>query len=169
MNGDRRRPRRLSERQIKWLLTLYPPLLLQRVRCVSVGRGFRSARVRVSKSFVTRNLNGTTFGGTIFSAADPVYALLFWQIFAHEGTVVQVWLKTASIDYVKPAASALTLDFAVGEADVDEVRALLARDGRCRKNFRVTAVDRAGETCAAIETEVYLRRPRAAQREVSGF
>ncbi len=151
------------------MLSLYPPLFFQRVRCASIGPGFRSCRMVVPKSLLTRNLNGTTFGGTIFSAADPVYALLYWQIFAREGLAVQVWLKSARAEYLKPAASRLALDFTLGDAEVDEARAALFRDGRFVRTYRTEARSGSGEVCALLDTEVYIRLPRGAQRGVSGF
>ncbi len=54
-------PRILSERQGKWMLNLYPPLLFQRIRVVRIGPGFRSGQVRVGHGLLTRNLHGTTF------------------------------------------------------------------------------------------------------------
>ncbi len=166
---DRSRPRALSERQSKWLLNLFPPWLVQGIRVVEIGSGFRTCRVRVARSPLTRNLNGTTFGGTIFAAADPVYAVLYWQIFAHRGMKVQAWLRSARIRYTRPAASALTLSFALSDAEIDEAGAALSSSGRFSRLHRVEAFDAAGALCAAAETEVVLRRPGAGQKEVSAF
>ena len=159
----------LSERQGKWLLSLYPTLLFSRIRITRVGPGFRSCTVRIARSLITRNLNGTTFGGTIFSAADPFYAVMYWQIFARRGIRVQTWLKSARIEYLKPAATALTLEFALTDEDVARAVRQLEREGRFIRSHSVEAVDRRGDPCAVIETEVYLRLPRADQREGSTF
>jgi acyl-coenzyme A thioesterase PaaI-like protein len=159
----------LSERQGKWLLSLYPTLLFSRIRITRVGPGFRSCTVRIARSLITRNLNGTTFGGTIFSAADPFYAVMYWQIFARRGIRVQTWLKSARIEYLKPAATALTLDFVLTDEDIARAARQLEREGRYIRSHSVEAVDRHGRTCAVIETEVYLRLPRAHQREGSTF
>lgn len=112
------KPRVLSESRLKWSLNFFPPWLVQGIRVVEVGPGFRRCRVRVRRSFLTGNLSGTTFGGTIFSAADPVHAVMYWQILAHRGLRVQAWLRSASIRHLRPAATALTLDFVLTDADV---------------------------------------------------
>ena len=167
--SDDRPPKVLGERPGRWLLNLYPPLLFNRVRIVEIGEGFRSCRVRVARSLWTRNLHGSTFGGTIFSAADPFYAVMYWQIFARRGQRIQVWLKSANIRYRKPAASALTLDFVLGNDEIERAAAGLEGQGRHTATHRTEAVDRDGDVCAEIETEVYLRLLRADQREVSAF
>ena len=152
------------------MLNLYPPLLFNRVRVVSIDPGYRAARVRVARSIFTRNLNGTTFGGTIFTAADPIHAVLYWQIFARRGEKLQVWLKTARIDYRRPAKGTLELVFSVADEDIDTALEDLDRRGRALRSHTVEAIDPSdGTICAVIETEVYMRRLRPGQREVSGF
>jgi len=151
------------------MLSLYPPLFFQRVRVVAIEPGFRACRVRVERSLLTRNLNGTTFGGSIFSAADPNYAVMYWQIFARRGEVVQSWLKSAAIRYRKPAATALTLEFRLDEPEIEAAAADLREAGRFDRSYLVEAVDRTGEVCARVETLVHVRYPGSGQREVSGF
>jgi acyl-coenzyme A thioesterase PaaI-like protein len=125
--------------------------------------------VRVAKSLLTRNLNGTTFGGTIFSAADPFHAVMYWQVLARRGLAVRVWLKAAGVEFLRPASSALTLEFRLAEDDVADALAALERQGRFVRRFRTDAVDGRGAICARIETEVYLRLPRRGHPEGSAF
>ena len=151
------RPRVLSERYGRLLLNLFPPFIFNRIRIVSVGDGFRSCSVRVRPSLLTRNLNGTIFGGAIFSAADPFYAVMFWQIFARQDMRVQTWLKSASIEYLRPAAVDLTLEFALTDEDIEDAKTTLERDGRYTRTFAVAALDPKGKVCARMTNEVYLR------------
>lgn len=157
-------PRRMNERQLRRLLNFYPPFLFQRIRVVEIGPGFRHAKVRVRKSLFNRNHAGTIFGGSIFAAADPIYAVLYWQALAREGLRVHVWLKSASIRYLKPAASDLTLEFALTDRDLAEARDALASEGRFARRFAVEAIDAGGEPCALVETEVYVGMPGTGER-----
>jgi acyl-coenzyme A thioesterase PaaI-like protein len=159
----------LSERKGWWILNLFPPLLFNRIRVVKIEPGFRACTVRVARSLLTRNLHGTTFGGTIFSAADPYYAVMYWQVLARRGYRVQAWLKRAGIDYHRPAETALTLEFRLSDDEIAEAVAALDGAGRHRKRHVIEALDREGRVCATVETEVYLRLPGATQKEVSAF
>lgn len=163
------RPKAFSPFLAKWMLNLFPPWLVQGIRVESIDRNFRTCRVRVRRTLLTANLNGTTFGGAIFAAADPVYAVLYWQVFAHRGRQVQAWLRQAAIRYTKPATSALTLEFAVTDADVADADAALETEGRFARTHRVVAIDASGAPCAEIDTELYLRLPRAGQKGISAF
>src|SRR3546814_2096210 len=91
----------LSERKARLVLSLYPPLFFQRISVKNFGKGFTSAEVRIRKSLFNRNYNKTIFGGTIFSAVDPVFVFMYWQILTRKGIKVQSWLKSATIDYRK--------------------------------------------------------------------
>ena len=150
-------PKVLSERYGRLLLNLFPPFIFNRIRIVAVEDGFMSCRVRVRSSLLTRNLNGSMFGGTIFSAGDPFYAVMFWQVFARRGMRVQSWLKSASIEYLRPAAGDLALEFALTEEDIQEATTKLEQDGRYTRTFDVEALDSRGRTCARMKNEVYLR------------
>ncbi len=151
------------------MLNLYPPLFFQRVRIVEIRDGFRYCRVEVRRSLLTRNLNGSTFGGAIFAAADPFYAVMYWQIFARRGRRVRVWLKSASVQYVKPARTTVTLEFRLSSEEIERAAQALEREGRFAATYRTAALDREGQVCAEIETEVYLRLPYAEEHDMSAF
>jgi len=151
------------------MLNLYPPLFFNRIRVTEMAPDFKSCRVEVARSLLTRNLNGSTFGGTIFSAADPVYSILYWQIFARRGIAVQVWLKGAKIRYLEPAKTALSLEFRLEDEEVETTLGVYQSEGRVERSYSTDAVDRNGVVCAEIETIVYVRPVRGVERGASGF
>jgi len=167
--GRPHRPRVLSPRATRRLLNFYPPFLFQAIRVVHLSDDLRTCRVRVRPSWRTRNLGGTIFGGTIYAAADPIYAILMWQIAARRGLAVQAWLRGAKVRYLKPAATETTYEFRIDDEVVEEAVDALERHGRWKRWFVTDAVDRAGAVCAVLETEVYLRRAGGERRETSGF
>lgn len=159
----------LSERNARWLLSLYPPLLFQRVSVRKFGKGFRTAEVRIAKSLFNRNYNKTIFGGTIFSAVDPFYAVMYWQIFMRKGISVQSWLKSASIDYRKPGDTDLTAKFILEETDISEAENQLNTVGTFVRRHTIEVINTRNELCALAETEVYMRRLGGTGKDLSGF
>ena len=97
-----------SPRKLRWYLNGYPPLFWHRAKLLEVDPDMRWAKVRLKRSLWNRNLNGSAFGGAIYTAADPWFPILYWQALAREGIAVQGWLKAATVDYKKPARSHLT-------------------------------------------------------------
>lgn len=161
---------KLSTRTARWMLNLFPPLFFNRIYTIYISKDFMEARVKINKSLLNRNINGTIFGGTIFSAADPYYALMFWQIFAQKGISVQTWLKSAQIDYKKPGATSLFLHFKLQPEDIVEAEKSLEEQGKFVKFYTVEILNRQQEICAIAHTEVYIRKiSTPGQKELSGF
>ena len=151
------------------MLNWFPPLLFQRICVEEISDDFRYCRIRVKKSRLTQNLHGATFGGTIFTGAAPAYAVMFWQIFARRGEQVQAWLKSASIDYKRPAWTSLVYEYRISEEDIEGMAAELEENGRAVREHVLDAVDEAGDVCATVTSVTYLRKVREGQKEASGY
>lgn len=159
----------VSEKVLKWAMRLYPPFLFQRIWVRHFGKGFKSVTVGISRSLLNRNYNASIFGGTIFAAADPFYALMFDQIFRRKGFKTVVWLKSASIQYTKPARTRLIFSITIDDDELHEVEAALIGQGRFVKTYAIVIRDRTGDTCAIMQNEVYIKDVGfQAQKQASG-
>ena len=159
----------LSEKLGKFVLNAYPPFILNRIRIVSIDKDFKACRVKIKKSLFNRNMNGTIFGGALFSAADPFYAILYWQIFERKGYKIQAWLKSAEIHYMRPADQHLYLDFQVTDEQILEAEESLNTIGKYKHTHEVRYKSKDGDVYVIAKTEVYLRLTKASQKPLSGF
>lgn len=143
---------------MKWFLRFYPPFLFQRIWVKSIQEDFMRIDIKIYKSFLNINSNRTIFGGTIFSAADPVYPLLFSQLFKLHGLPKTItWLKSASIDYKKPGRSTLTLQVDIRKHQLEEALKKIRSDGKVVQSFTADIKDKTGEICATTKSEIYVR------------
>lgn len=147
----------VSESTLKWALCLYPPLLFQRIWVKRFHKGFRGVDVKINKSIFNRNYNGSIFGGTIFSATDPFYAILFDQIMLRKGYKCRVWLKSATIQYLKPGRSDLYFTLHISDEMIAEAETALHSTGKFVKAYPVQLYNKEGELCALVSNEIYLR------------
>jgi acyl-coenzyme A thioesterase PaaI-like protein len=147
----------VSENVLKWALRFYPPLLFQRIWVVRFEKDFRGVRVKVNRSMINSNYNNSIFGGTIFAAADPFYPLLFHQVLLHKGYNVRVWLKSASISYLKPGKTDLFFDIKIAESDIEEIEHVLNTVGKHVKAYPVEMYNKEGELCVSVLSEIYIR------------
>lgn len=138
-------------------MRFYPPLFFQRIWVKRFEKDFYGAEVKIFKSLFNTNYNSSIFGGTIFSAADPFYALLFDQILRRKGFKTRVWLKSAQISYLKPGRSALYFRIQLSESDVAEAEHALKTIGKFVKAYPIEIRNKKGEVCATVLNEVYLR------------
>ncbi len=148
---------KLSPNTLKWAIRLYPPLFFQRIWVVKFGTDFKSVEVKINKSILNTNYNHSIFGGTIFSATDPFYALLFDQILKLRGYKSRVWLKSASIQYLKPGRENLYFKIDISEADIKEAEQQLKTVGKFIKSYKIDLYNKNEELCATAINEVYIR------------
>lgn len=148
---------KVSERTLKWVMRLYPPLLFQRIWVQRFHRDFKGVDVKILYSILNKNYNSSIFGGTIYAAADPFFALLFDQIFRRKGYKTRVWLKSASIDYIKPGRGTLYFQIQLTDDAIEEAQQTLDMTGKFIQKFMLDIVDKNGELCAKVMNEVYVR------------
>lgn len=148
---------KISENTLKWLMCFYPPMFFQRIWVKKVHPGFKGIDVKINRSLFTSNLGNSIFGGTIFSATDPFYALLFGQIMQHKGYKITVWLKSAQIQYVKPGRTDLFYTITISDEMIADAEKTLQTEGRFVKMYPIEIFDRQGELCATALNEVYIR------------
>lgn len=148
----------VSENTLKWVMRFYPPLLFQRIWVIGFDKGFTGVRVKIAKSLLNKNYNGSIFGGTIFAAADPFYPVLFHQILNKDGKKrLAIWSKSSKIDFLKPGLTSLFFEIKLSEADIAEAYETLIVTGKFEKVFLVEIFNKAGEVCATLMNEVYIR------------
>jgi hypothetical protein len=147
----------VSEKTLKWGLCLYPPLLFQRIWVRRFHAGFRGVDVKINKSLFNKNYNNSIFGGTIYAATDPFYALLFDQLLQRKGFKVRVWLKSASIQYLKPGRGDLFFTVTISDDMLDEAILALTTTGKFVKAYPMELNSSSGELCATVMNEVYIR------------
>ena len=64
--------------------------------------------VSLKRSFTNINYYKSIFGGSIFSACDPFFPIMYYHIFKEKKLIV--WTKSAEIQYLSPAKSSLKLN-----------------------------------------------------------
>ena len=138
-------------------MRFYPPLFFQRIWVKKFEKGFTGVEVKIAKSLLNKNFNHSIFGGTIFSASDPFFSLLFDQLLQRRGFKTRVWLKSAEIKYLKPGRSDLYFKINITEEDILEAETALKTVGKFVKAFPMEIINVNGEICASVINEVYIR------------
>ncbi len=147
----------VSEWTLKWAMRFYPSLFFQRIWVMKFTPGFRGVRVKINKSILNRNYNNSIFGGTIFSAADPFYPVLFHQLLTAKDYKVIAWSKSAQIQYLKPALADLFFTIDINDEDIAACEYDLNTIGKYLKTHPIDMYDKNGQLCASVLNEVYVR------------
>ncbi|WP_432711119.1 DUF4442 domain-containing protein [Pedobacter sp.] len=159
----------VSEKTLKWALCLYPPFLFQRIWVKQFHPGFRGVDVKINKSLFNKNYNGSIYGGTIYGATDPFYAILFDQILQRKGFKNRVWLKSASIQYLKPGRGDLYFTVIITGQMINEAVEALNQTGKFVKAYPMEITNKHGEVCATVNNEVYIRNLHYGEKQVVAY
>ncbi|MES2512551.1 MAG: DUF4442 domain-containing protein [Bacteroidota bacterium] len=149
---------KVSENSLTWGMRLYPPLLLQRIWVQKIHKNFRGADIKINRSLFTLNFGRAIFGGTIYSATDPFYAMLFGQILRNKNYHVTVWLKSASIQFLKPARTDLFYKIRITDEMVAEMEDELNAKAVFIKTYPIEVYSKNGGLCAIAKNEIYIRK-----------
>ena len=138
-------------------MRFYPPLFFQRIWVVRFDDGFSGVHVKIKKSVLNKNYNNSIFGGTIFSAADPFYPVLFHQQLTGKGYRVIAWSKSSQVQYLKPCKTDVYFKIELQGHDITECQEVLNTSGKFTKNYQIDMYDKKGELCVSVIIEVYVR------------
>lgn len=146
-----------SSKTIAFFLNFFPPLFFNRIRITKVNSSFTQVDLKIKYSWMNKNIQKSIFGGTIFSAFDPFFAIMYWQAFSMLNIPMEVWVKSAKINYLKPAKTDLFINFKIDDKDISNAINHLKENYKYEASHIVTAYDKKGEPYAEAEILVYIR------------
>ena len=142
---------------IKFVLNIFPPLLFNRIVLKEISDDFMQMRVVIKRALFNINFHKTIFGGSIFSACDPYFPTMYYHIFTNKGRKLIIWLKSAEIQYLKPADSTLKLHFKITKDEIQLAEKTLNEKGKFEIWHTIEAINKKGVICARAKMLVYLR------------
>ena len=142
---------------IKFVLNIFPPLLFNRIVLKEISNDFMQMRVVIRRALFNINFHKTIFGGSIFSACDPYFPTMYYHIFVNKDRKLIIWLKSAEIQYLRPANSSLKLHFKITKKDIALAEKELDEIGKFEIWHNVEAINKKGVVCARAKMQVYLK------------
>jgi len=120
-------------------------------RITEVSKNLHHVVVRLPISYRNRNYVGSIFGGSMFSAVDPIPMVQLMNLL-HDGYVV--WDKSAQIQFKAPAKEDLYADFSYSEKELADIIADVAehQETEIQKITRLTNRARDKTFCEVNKT-----------------
>ena len=142
-----------------WLYRLafnfFPAFRATGGRVIYISEDRRKLRIKLPLNFRTRNIHGTLFGGAMYAATDPLYAIL---VKAALGPDHIVWDKSGSIRYKKPGRSTLYAECSLSDAQVASMKKRLQSDPSIDLNYEIELVDERSVVHAVVQKTIYAAR-----------
>lgn len=148
-------PESLRTRLRRWAWNRIPAYRGTGGRITYIAADWREIRLEIPLNRRTRNYVGTTFGGSLYGAVDPVYMVMLIQTLGPEYVV---WDKAATIRFIRPGRTALYARCVLEDAELADIRAALREARSTDRVYRVDLADAAGVVHARVEKTLYVRR-----------
>lgn len=140
---------------LRWRLNLFPAFWCTGARVTHLSPDLREVRLRLPLSLRTRNYVGTIFGGSMYAAVDPIYMVMLIE---NLGSGYEVWDKSATIRFRRPARETLFARFALDEEELAAIRRAVDEEGRVDRTYGVELASSDGTAHAEVEKVIHVRR-----------
>ena len=139
--------------RFKTFLNWYPMFFGSGGKILFWSGDSQEVHVRLKLNIWTYNYVGTIFGGSMFSASDPFYMLMWFHIL---GTQYVVWDKSASIRFKRPARKTLYAKYTISDENIAEIKQRVLDNNEIDVPFTLKWQDTEGVVYAEIERIVYI-------------
>lgn len=148
-------PESFRSRLTRWRFNLFPAYFGTGARVTYLADDFREVRVRLPLSWRTRNVVGTIFGGSMYSAVDPFYMIMLMR---NLGDGYVVWDKAARIRFRRPGTETLRARFVLEQEELDAIRRTLTPGEAVDRTYEVELRSPEGVVHAEVEKVVHVRQ-----------
>ncbi len=104
---------------LKYGLNLSPVYRRSTGKLIYVSKDLMNIKIKIPLSYKNRNYINSIFGGSMFSAADPI---LMIQLINLLGNDYVVWDKSATISFKRPARETLYAEYSYSQEELDDIK-----------------------------------------------
>ncbi|RPI33168.1 MAG: DUF4442 domain-containing protein [Chloroflexota bacterium] len=151
------KPESWRTRLMRWYFNVFPAYRGSGAWVTSIAGDWSEVRIRLPLNWNTRNYVGTIFGGSMYSAVDPMFMIM---LIKRLGPGYIVWDKAASIQFKRPGRETLYAVFKIAEGDIEAIRATLETQPKIDCVYTVDLVDSRGVPHATVEKTINIRKKK---------
>jgi acyl-coenzyme A thioesterase PaaI-like protein len=127
-------------------------------KIIEVSDDLLEVKVKIPISYKNKNYVGSIFGGSLFSATDPIFMIQLMNILGNDYVV---WDKSASIKFKRPAKENSYVDFIFTEDEIEQIkeRVVSEKEIDLIRNIKITNKD-ASTVYAEVSKTIYIADKR---------
>ena len=154
----------LKSKSFRWGMNVYPMFFATGGKILFWSEDWKECLVRVKLNIWTRNYVNTIFGGSLFSATDPFYMIMWMHVLGKKNYVS--WDKSASIRFKKPSKVPLYAHFLITDEQVLEVKSQIEAKGETTIKMPIVWKDKEQKVYCELEREIYLADKKFYQKKL---
>ena len=142
-----------SHKLFKYFFNFSPMYRRSTGRVTHVTPGFMRVEIKIPISYKNKNYVGTIFGGSLFSATDPIYMVQLIQII---GKDYVVWDKSSVVKFKRPANTDAYAVFEFSEEEVEKLKSDIKEKNEINLVKPVHITNKEGKVFCEIEKVIYV-------------
>lgn len=142
-----------AHRLFKVFFNLSPMYRRSTGRITSVTKDLSRIEIKIPLSYKNKNYVGTIFGGSLFSATDPIYMVQLIQLLGRDYVV---WDKSSIVKFKRPANSNAYAVFEFTEDEVTELKKQIKDQNEVDLVKMVHLTSKDGKVFCEVEKTIYV-------------
>ena len=122
-------------------------------KIIEVSEDLLYVKVKIPLSIKNKNYVGSIFGGSLFSATDPIYMIQLINILKDDYVV---WDKEATIKYKRPARETVFTEFVFTKNDIEDIKNEVSKNGEFNLIKTPNIVNKDGVIIAELNKTIYV-------------
>jgi len=134
-------------------LNIFPTYRRTGGRAIFISEDLMDVHIRLKLGWGTKNYVGTLFGGSLASAADPIYMI---QLIRLLGSDYVVWDKSANIKFKRPGDQTLYIRFLITDELLADIKRRVLEELEFDLEMKANWVDKTGKVYAEVSKILYI-------------
>ncbi len=122
-------------------------------RITFVSKDLYIVKIKISLTYKNKNYVGSMFGGSLFSATDPIYMIQLMQIL---GKDYVVWDKSTEIKFKKPVYKNAFAIFEFTEHELESIKSKVATDNEVNLVKKLYITDENNLIYSELDKTIYI-------------
>lgn len=122
-------------------------------KITSVSKDLHEVTIKIPLNYKNKNYVGAIFGGSMFSATDPIYMIQLMNIL---GDDYVVWDKAAEIKYKRPARENAFAKFIFSKEEINQIKNNILVQKEIDIKKQVNIVNQSGIVFAEVTKTIYI-------------
>lgn len=140
-------------RLFKHVMNVFPTYRRTGGRAIFISEDASEVHIRLKLGWGTKNYVGTMFGGSLSSAADPIYMIQLMRLLGEEYIV---WDKSASIRFRRPGDRTLYIRFLITDELLESIKKRVITEQEFDIELSADWVDKDGTVYATVGKVLYI-------------
>jgi hypothetical protein len=141
----------------KWLFNLSPAYRGSGARVMNISDDFHEVKIQLKLSWKTKNHMGMIWGGSLYSALDPMYGVMLHKILGDKFHVVD---KSAAIQFKRPGLQDLYAHFKIDKEEIEKIKHKLKGNCKLDRVYTIDLKDKNDVVYASCEKMVHIRHKK---------